>query len=150
MWVPLTNVVARATQFSSTTEPLTKSVPSKSKTRPADPNTTFEGDMEVSIGSGYPAVNADGKEVPPPGGGVRTLKCTVPAVAISAGTNETNRLALLTYVVGRALALYWTTEDGTKLLPFTVTTTGLEVPTVAVGGTKELTAGSRRRIHHGC
>src|SRR5262249_16619065 len=79
----------------------------------------MEDAPSVSVGGGS-MVNDSADEVPPPGAGVCTVICAVPAEAMSAGDIAACSCVALTIVVGRAAPFHCTADDAMKLLPFTV------------------------------
>jgi hypothetical protein len=85
-WVALTNVVVRLAPFQFTTEPLTNPVPFTVCVKATPPAVAFDGESEVIVGTGFDAVivNDAFPEVPPPGVGLNTVTCAVPALAMSA------------------------------------------------------------------
>jgi hypothetical protein len=139
--VALTNVVVRALPFQFTTAPLTKFVPFTVSVNPAPPAPALEGDSPLIVGLGLLTVNVCAPDVPPPVGGLYTVTCAVPAVAISVtGIRNDNSVLLVNNVV-RPLPFQRTTEAAVKPLPVTVTCTGLFVPAVALLGESDVMAG---------
>ncbi len=93
------------------------------------------------VGTALLMVKGSALEVPPPGAGLKTVTCAVPAAAISlAGIAAVNWL-LLTNVVLRSEPFQRTTEPEVKLLPLTVRVKPAP-PAVALEGESELSAGA--------
>src|ERR1700680_4140496 len=86
--VALTNVVGRGEPFQFTTNPFTKFVPVTSRVKPVGRHYGVEAicvvDAESIVMVGAWIGNEIGLDVPPPGAGVNTVTCAVPADAISA------------------------------------------------------------------
>src|SRR6266404_5372508 len=119
-WVALTKTVVRTAPFQLTVEPLTKPVPVTVSVKAALPADVLVGDRAARVGDELFTVNVCAAEVPPPGAGVTTVTCGVPAVARSdAGIAAVSWVAL-TKVVVRAAPFQRTLEPLTKLLPFRV------------------------------
>ena len=86
-------------------------------------------------------VNALAFDAPPPGAGLSTVTCALPALATSpAGISAVRRVAL-TYVVGRATPFHLTSEPLMKPVPFTVSVNAA-APARAVVGAMVVTAGA--------
>ena len=82
------------------------------------PGATF---VELTlIDGGGLMVNGSAPEVPPPGAGVKTVICAVPAVATSAAVIAACSCVELTNVVVRSAPFHRTFDDDVKLLPLTV------------------------------
>ena len=107
--------------------------------------------LTVSVNAGPPALAVDGLrlesvgtggllivkvcalEVPPPGVGLNTVTCVVPAVAMSAaGIAAVSRVAE-TNVVARFAPFHWTTELELKPLPLTVSVNATPLALAVVG-----------------
>ena len=80
-------------------------------------------------------------EVPPPGVGLKTVACAVPAVAISEEAIAACSWVLLTSVVPRVDPFQLTTEAPVNPLPFTVKVNAAP-PAEAVEGDSEVTEGA--------
>ena len=80
-------------------------------------------------------------DVPPPGGGLKTVIGTVPTTEVSSTGINTKSLVVLSKVVGRLLPFHCTTELGTKFEPSTVRVT-FAVPTPTNVGEIELNCGT--------
>src|SRR5437762_203507 len=80
-------------------------------------------------------------EVPPPGAGVTTVTCEVPAAAAARLEMAAWRSVPLTKVVPRAAPFHCTTDGGMKLPPLTASVKGA-VPAVALLGEREPTVGA--------
>src|SRR5207253_2827922 len=78
-----TYVVGRAVPFQRTTEPATKFVPVTVSVKPEARAWTRFGLSPVVAGTGFVIVNVCAFDVPPPGAGLTTVTCSVPAVARS-------------------------------------------------------------------
>ena len=140
-WVAETNVVARAAPFHRTTEPATKSVPVTVSVNPASPATAAVGFSPVVVGTGLVMLKVCGFDVPPPGAGLPTVTCAVPAVAMSAaGMAAVSRVAE-TNVVARSAPFHRTTEPLMKFVPVTVSVNP-GPPAVAVAGLRPVVAGT--------
>jgi hypothetical protein len=139
--VALTNVVVFATPLKFTTELAAKLVPFTVRVKATPPLVALEGKTEVIVGRGLLTVNGEVPEVPPPGAGFVTVTLTEPAAAISAAVMDAVNFVPLTNVVVVAVPLKFTTEDGTKLVPFTVSVKAA-VPAVALVGEIEVMVGT--------
>src|SRR5689334_8817670 len=81
------------------------------------------------------------REVPPPGAGLTTLTCVVPAAAISNALMDAWSCVPLKYVVVRLEPFQVTTEPPTNPLPFTVSVKAA-LPAVAEAGDSEMIDGN--------
>src|SRR5438477_80722 len=113
-WVALTKVVVRVAPFHLTVLPLTKPVPATVSVKAGPPTRALLGVRPVSVGAGLFTVNVCAAEVPPPGAGVTTVTCGVPAVARSEAGIAAVSWVALTSVVVRAAPLQRTLEPLTK------------------------------------
>src|SRR2546425_5533778 len=113
-WVGETNVVARSAPFHRTTELSTKFVPVTVSVNCGPPTTTDGGLRLVIVGIGFKTVKVCGFDVPPPGAGLNTVTCAVPATAMSAGGITAVSCVAETYVVARFAPFQRTTEPATK------------------------------------
>jgi len=140
--VLLTNVVVRADPFQLTTELLMKPFPFTVRVKAAPPAVAVDGESEVMLGKGFDAliVNEEPADVPPPGAGLNTVTCAVPAVAMSVAEMAARSCELLTNVVVRADPFQLTTELLIKPLPFTVRVKAA-LPAVPVDGESEVMLG---------
>src|SRR5581483_1135545 len=86
-------------------------------------------------------VNAVTPEVPPPGAGLNTVTCAVPALAMSAETITACSWVALTNVVVRLDPFQFTTAPATKPVPFTVSVNAVP-PAVPLAGDSELIVGT--------
>jgi hypothetical protein len=86
-------------------------------------------------------VKAEVPEVPPPGAGLNTATCAVPATAISAAVMAACNCVAFTNVVIRLVPFQLTTDPKTKPVPFTVRVNAV-VPAVALVGASELIVGT--------
>jgi hypothetical protein len=138
-----TNVVGRSVPFQRTTESVTKRLPLTVSVNIAPPALADAGlRLEIVGTPGLLIVKVRALEVPPPGEGVNTFTCAVPARAMSeAGISAVNFVAK-TNVVERPAPFHCTTELVTKLLPLTVSVNpgvlamrddGLRLETVGTG-----------------
>jgi hypothetical protein len=99
--VPETNVVVRSAPFQRTTELETYPLPLTVSVNAGPPLLAEIGLMLFIFGVGLLIVTVPGLEVPPPGVGVNTVTCAVPAAAMSAdGIAAVTRVSE-TYVVVR-------------------------------------------------
>jgi hypothetical protein len=121
-WVSLMNVVGRFDQFQRTTEVERKFVPVTVNVKSGPAAGALEGDKELSVGNGLYSlmVNGTGSEVPPPGGGLKTVTWAVPGVAMSLAKMAAVSTELLTKLVGRSDPFQRTTDAGTKREPLSV------------------------------
>lgn len=107
-----------ATELGMKFEPLTVTVCCP------EPATAVFGVSDVIAGTGLFAGALTTKltafDVPPPGDGVNTVIGTFPAVAMSACGTEAVSCVALTNDVTRATPFTRTSEEATKLVPFTV------------------------------
>src|SRR5207237_5724910 len=139
--VALTKVVVRAAPFHCTVAPFTKPLPVSVSVKPAPPTIALAGDSDVSVGAGLFTANVCAADVPPPGAGVITVTCGVPAVAMSAAGIAAVSLVALTNVVVRATPFHCTVLADTKPLPFTVSVKAAP-PAVAVAGDSDVSTGA--------
>src|SRR5882762_1402711 len=86
-------------------------------------------------------VKAELPDVPPPGAGLNTVTCVVPAMAMSAAVMPACNCVALTNVVVRFVPFQLTTEPLRNPVPFTVSVNAA-VPAVAFAGDSELIAGT--------
>src|SRR5258705_402255 len=93
------------------------------------------------LGTGFAIVNVTFPELPPPGAGVNTDTCAVPAVVTSAAGIDACSCVPLTNVVARLPPFQRTTDESTKPLPFTVTVNA-EAPAVTLDGDSDSTLGA--------
>src|SRR4029077_8943104 len=85
--VLLTKVVARTEPFHCTVELFTKFVPLTVRVKSVPPAIWLSGEREITVGTRLFMVKVSALEVPPPGGGFKTVTAAVPALAMSlAGT----------------------------------------------------------------
>src|SRR5207248_3096963 len=113
---------------------------------PLVPAVAFDGDNEVIAGAGLLVMaalmtNEVAEDVPPPGVGLNTVICAVPALATSLIRIVAANCVLLMKTVARLEPFHWTTEALTKLVPITVSVNPM-VPAVAFDGDEEVTAGT--------
>src|SRR6267143_2550975 len=139
--VALRNVVVRAAPFQRTVELLTKPPPFTRRVSGPVPTVAPVGISPVSPGAGLVTVKACAAEVPPPGAGVTTVTCGVPAAATSAAAMVAVSWVALTKVVVRAAPFQRTPEVLTKLLPFTVSVNAAP-PTLALEGESDVSDGA--------
>jgi hypothetical protein len=118
--VALTKVVTRELPLNVTAAPDRKPVPLTVSVKPAPPTVTPAGESEVIVGTGLFTAKGEFADVPPPGAGLVTVTLNVPAVAMSAPVIDAVTFVALTKVVVFAVPLKFTTEEATKLVPFTV------------------------------
>src|SRR2546426_72256 len=137
----LTKVVVRVAPFQRTVDPFTNPVPLTVSVKAAPPTVALIGVSPVIVGMGLLTGNVCAAEVPPPGAGVNTVTCGVPAVAMSAaGIAAVSCVALMTVVV-RVLPFQRTVEPLTKLAPFTVRVNA-SPPANPLPGVRLLTVGA--------
>ena len=87
-------------------------------------------------------VNGSAADVPPPGGGVKTVTCALPTAATSlAGIVACSSVEFVN-VVGRSAPFNRTTDDEMKLLPLTISVND-ETPAATLAGLSEMIAGRR-------
>ena len=125
------NVVVRFAPFHRTTEPATKFVPVTVSVNAAEPVAVEVGVMLVNVGAGLLAaltVNVSAEEVPPPGVGLNTVTCAVPADATSAADIAAVSCVAEPNVVVRFAPFHRTTEPATKFVPVTVSGTPPSLP----------------------
>jgi hypothetical protein len=141
--VALTYVVVRLDPFHFTTDPVTNPVPVTVNVNAAVPAVALDGDSVLMVGTGFAAliVNAELPDVPPPGAGLVTVTCPVPAVAMSAAWIAAVNCVALTYVVVRLDPFHFTTDPVTNPVPVTVNVNAA-VPAVALDGDSVLTVGT--------
>src|SRR6266404_66681 len=131
--VPLRNVVVRAAPFQRAVEPLTKPLPFTRSVSGPVPAVTPVGVSPVSPGTGLFTVNVRAPEVPPPGAGVTTVTCGVPAAATSAAAMAAVSWVALTKTVVRTAPFQLTVEPLTKPVPVTVSVKAALPAAVLVG-----------------
>src|SRR5439155_320716 len=135
--VALRNVVVRGAPFQRTVEPLTKPLPLTRSVSGPVPAVAPVGVSPVSPGAGLLTVKVCAAEVPPPGVGVTTVTCGVPAAATSAAAMAAVSCVALTKVVVRAAPSQRTVEPLTKLVPVTVSVRAALPADVLVGDSVE-------------
>jgi hypothetical protein len=108
--VPLTNIVVLAVPFQAMTVLGMNPVPMILSTAPASLVVIVEGEAPVITGLGLLMANVAALEVPPPGPGLVTVTCAVPADARSACVMVAVNCVLLTNVVARSEPFHFT-ED---------------------------------------
>src|SRR2546422_830990 len=84
-----TYVVARSAPSPRTPAPATKFVPVTVSVNAGAPATAKTGFSPVVVGAGFTIVRVCGFDAPPPGAGLTTVTCAVPAAAMSAGAIPT-------------------------------------------------------------
>src|SRR5882762_5030078 len=131
--VALTKVVVRAVPFQRRLEPLTKLVPVTVSVKAALPADVLVGDRAARVGDELFTVNVCAAEVPPPGAGVTTVTCGVPAAATSAAAMAAVSCVALTKVVVRAVPFQRRLEPLTKPLPVSVSVKAALPADVLVG-----------------
>ena len=143
-----TNVVCRSAPFQRTTDVLMKFVPVTINAKPAPPALAVLGLMLVKLGSGAGAsviVNDRAFDVPPPApaalGGLKTVICAVPALAMSLVGICAVKRVLSINVVGRFTPFQRTAEVLMKFVPVTVSVKPAP-PAVAELGFKLVKAGT--------
>src|ERR1700694_2575705 len=82
--VELTKVVVRLLPFHCAVEAATKLLPLTVKVKAGPLMIAVDGDRELTRGTGLATEILAVAEVPPPGAGLKTLRATVPAFAMSA------------------------------------------------------------------
>ena len=105
--------------------------PSVSVTVTALPGATADA-LTVSVAEGS-IVNSRALDVPPPGPGVCTLTCAVPAADRSLAAIEASSLVVLISRVGRSAPFQRTTENVLNPLPITVSVSGPRLARPCVG-----------------
>lgn len=85
-------------------------------------------------------MNVLAAEVPPPGVGLNTVTCAVPAIATSPAGIAARNWVLLTKVVGRLVPFQRTTEPLTKPLPVAVSVKA-PLPARTLAGEIEVSVG---------
>src|SRR2546423_5097649 len=118
--VALTKTVVRAAPFQLTVEPPAKLLPVTVSVKAAFPAAALAGDRVESVGDGLLTLNVWAAEVPPPGAGVTTVTCGVPAAATSAAAMAAVSCVALTKVVVRVAPFHLTVLPLTKPVPVTV------------------------------
>src|SRR2546423_4195855 len=118
--VALRNVVVRAAPFQRTVELLTKPLPFTRSVSGPVPAVAPVGVSAVSPGAALLTVKACAAEAPPPGAGVTTVTCGVPAAATSAAATAAVICVALTKVVVRVAPFHLTVLPLTKPVPVTV------------------------------
>jgi hypothetical protein len=134
--VPATYVVVRGNPFQFTTDPLMNPVPFTVSVNPTDPAVAEEGDSIVMDGAGLLGaliVKPAFTDVPPPGAGLNTVTCVVPALAMSDAPMAACNCVPATYVVVRGNPFQFTTDPFMNPVPFTVSVNPT-VPAVAEDG----------------
>src|SRR5205085_1259308 len=109
----------------------------------APPAAVVDGESELTLGSGFGAAVIEkptAVDVPPPGVGLNTVTCAVPAAAMSAPAMVAVNCPLFTNVVERSVPFQRTTAPDTKKNPFTVRVKPAP-PAVAEDGDRALSPG---------
>src|SRR4030095_11585308 len=89
----------------------------------APPAVALLGLSALSVGAGFRTETLATVDVPPPGAGVTTVTAGEPAVMRSLAGIAALSVVALPNVVARAAPFHCTTDDGTKLVPVTVSVT---------------------------
>src|SRR5579872_7114180 len=141
--VALRNVVVRLEPFHLTTEPFMNPLPFTVRVNAAPPAVPLVGNSEVTEGTGLAALMTKPTlaDVPPPGAGLETVTCAVPAAAISAAVMAACNWVAPIKVVVRAAPFQLTTELLMKPVPFTVKVKAA-APAVAPVGAREVIEGT--------
>ena len=141
--VLLTNVVARDTPLTCTTEEEMKFVPVTLIGRSAElPASTAEGLTAMAPGTGFTTAKVTAGDEPPPGAGVCTVMLNECVAACSAAVREAPIWLLLRNFVVRALPSTSTTEEATKLVPVTTKGRSVVPPMSMIAGLTETAAGT--------
>jgi hypothetical protein len=141
-----TEVGVRAMPLKATEELDTKFVPFTVRTPPGgkEPTAVLAGASEEIVGFGFCGgliVKFVAVDVPPPGVGVTTVTCAVPALAMSCAVMDAESSVVpVLYVVARWELFQYTTEVETKPVPATLSVNA-EPPAVALDGKRELMTG---------
>jgi len=146
--VAATKVVARSAPAHCTWAPCTKPVPVTVRVNAWLPVRVADGLSAVNAGAAFRIVNVSDADVPPPGAGLTTRTCAIPAEAKSPAAMAALTALLLTTVVGRVAPFHCTVVPGTKPEPFTVRSIA-GLPASASAGTSERTAGAEFWIANG-
>ena len=139
----LSNTVVRAEPFQVTTEEPTNPLPLTIRVKAPEPAVAVEGVICVTMGTGFepPVMTKEALgEVPPPGAGLNTVTCAVPAEVISDAEMLTCSCVALTNVVNRDEPLKRAEELLTNPLPFTVRVNAAD-PAIAPEGEREVIEG---------
>ncbi len=141
--VALMYVVVRLDPFQFTTEPLMNPFPLTVSVNAAAPAVALLGDSPIIAGTGFAPlmVNVELPDVPPPGAGLVTVTCPVPAVVRSAAVIAAVTCVALMYVVVRLDPFQFTTEPLMNPVPVTVKVNAA-VPAVALAGDSVLIVGT--------
>jgi len=115
-WLFPMKVVMRADPFQRTTEPGMKFEPMTARVKAGPPAVALLGESEVRRGAGLLTVKGRAFEVPPPGTGVKTVTCAVPATATSLAGIVAVSWPVPTKAVVRFIPFQRTTEVFLKLL----------------------------------
>jgi hypothetical protein len=121
-WLALRKVVERFEPFQRTTELEMKALPLTVSVNPAAPAIADVGLMLVMFGTGFAAVivNVTEFDMPPPGGGLKTVTAAVPGSLVRLAGIVAVSLPALTKVVSRSVPFQRTTDVGVNPLPLTV------------------------------
>ena len=143
IWVPVTDegvITGLVPKF--TVAPATKPVPARVNVKAAPPTVAEVGATEVRVGAEAALIENDtAADVPPPGAGFVMVTVAVPAVAISAAVIAAVNCVALTNVVVLAAPLNFTTDVGTKEVPFRLRVKAAP-PAVALAGEREVAVGA--------
>jgi hypothetical protein len=134
--VPATYVVVRDKPFHLTTDPFMNPVPFTVSVNPTVPAVAEDGDSIVMDGAGLLGaliVKLKFSDVPPPGAGLNTVTCAVPALAMSDAPMAACNCVPATYVVVRGNPFHLTTDPLMNPVPFTVSVNPTD-PAVAEDG----------------
>src|SRR5262249_2140689 len=96
---------------------------------------------ETIKSAGGEIANDSELDVPPPGGGVNTLTCTVPTAARSVDGIAAWSVPVSTTVVGRLAPFHITFENASNPLPVTVNVSA-PVPATALDGDSAVSTGT--------
>lgn len=115
--VLFTKSVCRPEPFQRTIEDGMKPLPPIVRTRSSPPAGALFGEIEATEGVGFAPlllmVKGTAFEVPPPGAGLNTVTCAVPALAMSGARMEACNCVLLTNTVLRLLSFQRTSDPAT-------------------------------------
>ena len=140
--VALMKVVTRAAPFQYTVAPCTKPVPDTTRSNAGRPASTVAGSRPVRAGGAAAEliVKATAADVPPPGAGLTTVTCAVPAFATSVAEIAAVSCVLLTKVVDRDSPFQYTAEAEMNPEPLAVSV-NVAPPAVALVGDSDVSVG---------
>src|SRR5207245_1251786 len=135
-----TYLVGRVAPFHRTTEPAIKFAPVTVSVNPEVPAIARFGLSDDVVGTGFVIVKVCALDVPPPGAGLNTVTCAVPAVPRSGAAIVAVSWVAGTNVVARFAPFHRTVEPEMKFVPVTISVRP-DAPAVTEAGLKPVVVG---------